>query len=469
MLYWLKYVGPNIDANLQQSVEEALRQTGLSLQESRSGPGIVFFSVPSQELVETLRDLSCGGRERVLALAAREATLSSDTSWRLLDAGASDVLAWNEHARTAQDVAARLERWAGIDRLVGSRLVTNSVVGQSPAWLAVLRQAVEVGAFTGASVLLTGESGTGKELVARLIHSLDPRSEKGELVLLDCTTVVPDLSGSEFFGHERGAFTGAVTSREGAFGLANGGTLFLDEVGELPPALQAQLLRVVQEGVYKRVGGNTWHKTAFRLVSATNRDLFHQVEIGQFRRDLFYRIATVTLRLPPLHERSEDILPLARHFLAEFGCAQPVEMHPAVGSYLLRRPYPGNVRDLKQLAARMSYRHTGAGPITAGDLPPDERPHADSTGESWPDSSFENSIRAAVASGLGLKGIGRAASETAIRIAIEAEDGNLARAARKLGITDRALQLRRANERSRVSALTDQPSAGSIRTDCAPP
>src|SRR6185295_226461 len=150
----------------------------------------------------------------------------------------------------------------------------------------------------------------GKELLARVIHALDPRPDKGELVVLDCTTIVPELSGSEFFGHERGAYTGAVGPRDGAFALAHGGTLFLDEIGELPLALQAQLLRVVQEGTYKRVGGNAWHKASFRLVCATNRDLKEEVARGRFRGDLYHRLATNASRLPPLRDRVEDILVL---------------------------------------------------------------------------------------------------------------------------------------------------------------
>src|SRR5678816_4688946 len=140
--------------------------------------------------------------------------------------------------------------------------------------------------------LIAGESGTGKELVARLIHALDRREPKGPFVVLDCTTVSPELAGSEFFGHERGAFTTAVTAREGAFAMADGGTLFLDEVGELPLALQAELLRVIQERVYKRVGSNTWKQADFRLVCATNRDLAAEEAKGNFRLDLFHRIAS---------------------------------------------------------------------------------------------------------------------------------------------------------------------------------
>src|SRR5262249_44123862 len=154
------------------------------------------------------------------------------------------------------------------------------------------------------------------ELLARLIHELNAATKERSLVVVDCTTIVPELSGSEFFGHERGAFTGAVAARDGAFALADGGTLFLDEIGELPSHLQAQLLRVIEEGTYKRVGGNAWQRTNFRLVCATNRDLPRLVEAGKFRGDLYFRIASWVFRIPPLSERIEDILPLARHFLA---------------------------------------------------------------------------------------------------------------------------------------------------------
>src|SRR6516162_7426096 len=162
-----------------------------------------------------------------------------------------------------------------------------------------------------------GESGTGKEMLAQLIKELDFTARTANLTVVDCTTIVPELSGSEFFGHERGAFTGAINARDGAFALANGGILFLDEIGELPLPLQAQLLRVIQERSYKRVGGSTWHRTEFRLVCATNRNLLEMVTRGEFRADLFHRIASFICKLPPLRERIEDIIPLAEHFFRQ--------------------------------------------------------------------------------------------------------------------------------------------------------
>jgi transcriptional regulator with GAF, ATPase, and Fis domain len=258
------------------------------------------------------------------------------------------------------------------------------------------------------------------------------------------------LSGSEFFGHEKGAFTGAVATRDGAFALANGGTLFLDEIGELPLELQAKLLRVIQERTYKRVGGNTWQHTDFRLVCATNKDLVEEVRRGKVRHDLYYRIASFICKLPPLRERTEDILPLVHYFLEELRPNEdPLKLDETVRDYLLKREYPGNVRDLKQLMTRISHRHVGQGPITIGDIPEEERPSEEIEQREWQDKSFEHSIRRALALGVGLKEIGRAAEETAIRIAVMEENGNLQSAARRLGVTDRAIQMRRAARRRR--------------------
>ena len=303
--------------------------------------------------------------------------------------------------------------------------------------------------FGASPVLLGGESGTGKELVARLIHTLDPRPDKGELIILDCTTVHRDLSGSEFFGHERGAFTNAVAARDGAFAMADGGTLFLDEVGELPMPLQAELLRVIQEGTFKRIGGNVWQHTRFRLVCATHRDLLREIEAGTFRRDLYYRLAGGICRLPRLAERRQDIPQLVRHFLAERWGAEAPEVDPAVLEFLTQGDYPGNVRDLRQLVGRIALRHVGPGPITQGDVPEDERPGEGLNGDGPegppdPEPAFEEAIRLALARGASLKKIVNGVGDTAVRLAIEAAQGNVHRAAKRLGVTDRALQLRRA-------------------------
>ena len=446
---WCEVFGRGV---LESSPESrALTAAGVSLRargEDPSGPGLLLFDEGGEALYGCVRDLSGHGSERVLTIARAKAALANGVAWRLLQAGASDVLAWEGAADPAREVALRLDRWETIDRLVREPLIRDNLVGESPAWLSVLRQVVEVARFADASILITGESGTGKEQVARLVHTLDRRPRKGELIVLDCTTVVPELSGSEFFGHERGAFTGAVSSREGAFALADGGTLFLDEVGELPLSLQGQLLRVVQERTYKRVGGNTWYRTEFRLVCATNRDLMREVEGSTFRGDFYHRIANWSCQLPPLRERRDDVLLLARHFVRELcdGRDEP-ELSDDVRDYLLIRDYPGNVRDLRQCVARIMYRHVGPGPLTIGDIPPEERPSWVQQQSDWCNQTFERCIRVALAMGVGLKEIGRIAEDTAVRIAIGEQAGNLQRAAARLGVTDRALQLRRAARR----------------------
>jgi len=444
------HVFANAASRHVESIAEELRRAGINSYPpkygSPNGATIVLFDELSPGLYDCLHDASHGGAERLLAIALPESATNPIEFWRLLQWGASDAFLWDSMPNPASQIAARLERWQTVDMLVDSPLVKNNLIGNSPLWKRIMRQIVEVAKFTAASVLILGESGTGKELVARLIHTLHALPNTRELVILDCTTIVPGLSGSEFFGHERGAFTGAAGPREGAFALANGGSLFLDEVGELPLVLQAQLLRVIQERMYKRVGGNQWHRTEFRLLCATNRDLAQEIEHGKFRSDLYYRIAAWVFRLPPLRDRPEDILPLTRHFLTELSSAEdPPEIEEPVRDYLLKRTYRGNVRELRQLVARIHARHVGSGPITAGDIPEDERPTDRVAATDWRDSTFDQVIRRAVTLGAGLKDLSQYATDTAIRIAVSEEEGNLQRAARKLGVSDRALQMRRAN------------------------
>jgi len=413
-----------------------------------NGPGIIFFDEINPRLIELLRTTSRHGTERVLAIGLSQAVMKSTGIWNLLRAGASDVFAWDHSQQPAAEIDAKFEHWAMIDEIIQSPLVQRNLVGQSAAWIRALRQVIEVAKFTGSSVLLTGESGTGKELFAQLVHTLDTRQNKGSLVVCDCTTIVPELSGSEFFGHERGAFTGAVAARNGAFALADGGTLFLDELGELPLTLQAELLRVIQERTYKRVGGNSWHKTNFRLICATNRNLIEEQSRHRFRLDFYYRIAAWTCRLPTLEERREDILVLAQHFIEQLRPDKPPEMDDLVRHYLLQRRYPGNVRDLKQLVTRMVHNHVGSGAITVGDVPEEERPYVDGEPDEWNEDELQTAVRSAIVSGASLKDIERTAGELAERIVIEEEEGNLRRAAARLGVTDRALQMRRAARRS---------------------
>ena len=439
----------------REGIADVLARQGVTVPRAETvatvGPVLLLFDQVDEEVRRAVREQSGQGARRVIAVAAKGEELDNRDTWSLMEAGAADVLVWEKQAPPATTIAARLKRYAEIDELMESPLVRDNLVGRSRAWLRTLRQVVEVARFTDASVLLTGESGTGKELVARLIHSLDGRDPKGKLVVLDCATVVPELSGSEFFGHERGAFTHAVATRDGAFALAEGGTLFLDEVGELPLTLQAELLRVVQERTYKRVGSNTWRQLNFRLVCATNRDLLSEEAQGRFRRDLYFRLASWTCTLPPLRDRREDVLPLARHFLEQVldrECAP--EFSPAVREYLLTRPYLGNVRELRQLVHRLAKRHVGDGSITVGDLPEEERqPACQDMREDWRNGDLHQAIRKALAQGVGLKELTTQTADTAIQIALEDEEGSVRRAAQKLRITDRALQMRRATSQRR--------------------
>jgi transcriptional regulator with GAF, ATPase, and Fis domain len=416
-----------------------------------SSIGLIFFDAVTEELFQFLREITRNHSAYVLAVALSREALA-DRSWQLLQAGAADVMVWGDPDAMARVVATRVQRWLHVNDILDSPLVKDNLVGESPMWRATLRHIVEVATFSSAPVLLVGETGTGKELLARLIHRLDQRVEKRNLITVDCSTVMPDLAGSEFFGHERGAFTSAVNAREGAFALANDGTLFLDEVGELQPRLQAELLRVLQEHTFKRLGSNVWQTTSFRLICATNRDLIAESARGRFRRDFYYRIAAWVFRIPPLRERVGDILSLVRHFIRQLRPDDPPpELDEPVRDYILRREYPGNVRDLKQLVTRIMTRHVGPGSITAGDIAEDERPSDEQGQKDWCDGLFENSIKRALALGLSLKEIATAAADTAIRLSIDSEEGRgrVKRAAQRLGITERALQMHRAS-RTRI-------------------
>jgi two-component system response regulator AtoC len=229
----------------------------------------------------------------------------------------------------------------------------DDIVTRSPK----MRQIIEltrVVANSNATVLITGESGTGKELVARAIHSHSPRSKRS-FVAVSCAALPESLLESELFGHEKGAFTGASMRRKGKIELAHNGTLFLDEVGEMSPNIQVHLLRVLEEREFTRVGGNELIKVDVRLVSATNRDLQVALRDNKFREDLYYRLNVVTIDLPPLRERTEDILLLAEHFLKKFtieNMKKVTGFSKEVTEFLFKYPWPGNVRELENTIER---------------------------------------------------------------------------------------------------------------------
>jgi formate hydrogenlyase transcriptional activator len=250
-------------------------------------------------------------------------------------------------ARVALD---RSEHRCGSPKTINS---SGKVIGKSPALQAMLEQ-VERVAPTNATVLIQGETGTGKELIAQAIHSTSSRRER-PFIKLNCAAIPLDLLESELFGHERGAFTGAIAQKIGRFQLADKGTLFLDEVGDIPLALQPKLLRVLQEQEFERLGSARTHHVDVRLVAATNRDLTEMVKRGEFRNDLYYRLNVFPVLLPPLRERREDIPALVGHFAELFGHRIgrqiehiPPEMMSAFSSY----HWPGNIRELQNLIER---------------------------------------------------------------------------------------------------------------------
>ncbi len=229
----------------------------------------------------------------------------------------------------------------------------------------------------------------------------------------------------------------------------------------LPLTMQAELLRVIQEGTYKRVGADQWHKTSFRLVCATNRDLDAELAAGRFRLDLLHRLAANVVRLPPLRERAGDVLPLFAHFLAE-AVGSELELHPAVVELLQQRDYPGNVRDLRQLALRVAVRYVGPGPVAPGDMPEEERPPGIApSSEHSATGLLDQSVAAALRAGCGYREIRDAAADSAVRLAVEWAGGNLQAAAQKLGVTDRMLQQRRAV--SRNGAVVPEPRLAADR------
>jgi len=239
----------------------------------------------------------------------------------------------------------------------GATTRQSGMVGSSDVFVA-FKNKLQQAAGLHAPVLLMGETGTGKELAAEFVHRFSPNAEN-EFVIADCTVFGEDLFESELFGHEKGAFTGAAASKKGLFELADNGTLFLDEIGELPLSQQAKLLRAMESGQFRRVGGTVTLKAAVRVVCATHRNLIEMVKKGQFREDLFYRLSVFPIEIPPLRERKQDIPALTEHFLQQFAQMRgaPISISKNGLVKLLRHNWPGNIRELRnclQLASGLS-------------------------------------------------------------------------------------------------------------------
>ena len=270
-----------------------------------------------------------------------------------------------ENATAYQEIAQLKDRLAEEKLYLEDEIRTErnfgEIVGESPAFRRVLEQ-VETVAPTDASVLILGETGTGKELIARAIHDLSSRRER-TFVKLNCAAIPTGLLESELFGHEKGAFTGAIAQKAGRFELANNGTLFLDEVGDIPLELQPKLLRALQEHEFERLGGTRTIKVDVRLVAATNRDLMQMISEREFRTDLYYRLSVFPISIPPLRERADDIPKLVRYFTQKYSrrMNKHVESIPAETMELLvRYPWPGNVRELENLIERAVILTRGA-------------------------------------------------------------------------------------------------------------
>ena len=386
------------EANLRSTVARTLRSEGFETAEARDG-------------VEAVSLLQRGGIDAVLldlqmprldgfgvlsALAEEEgappvivltAHASLDNAVKAVRGGAYDFI---EKPPAAEAVLLRLRRALESASRSAERDTDDSekleMIGESPAMLA-LREQISRVAASPARVLILGENGTGKELVARQIH-VDSDRARGPLVRVNCAALPAELFEAELFGHVKGAFTGAVSSRRGRFERASGGTLFLDEIGEIPLPVQPKLLRALEDGQIERVGAEQGTSVDVRVVAATNRDLPGMVAGGQFREDLFFRLEVVTLRVPPLRERREDVPHLVEHFATRYArqlSRAPLVLSDDALSLLSRLDWPGNVRQLANLVERLAIlapdgvidaatvaAHLGSAPAVGSDALGDE-------------------------------------------------------------------------------------------------
>ncbi|MBJ6761163.1 sigma-54-dependent Fis family transcriptional regulator [Myxococcaceae bacterium JPH2] len=377
---------------LREGMTVTLTRAGHAVSAARSGAeGLAAYKKSPFDLVVT--DLKMDGMDgiavtRALKHADANAVVlvvtafgTIETAVQAMQEGASDFITKPfapdvlrakvdkglELAATRRQVEKLTARTAAHD--ADAALTHGSLVGDSEPVRKLLAQARKAAA-TDATVLVRGESGTGKELVARMLHQESPRKD-GPFVVVHCAALAETLLESELFGHERGAFTGAVKRKLGRFELADGGTLFLDEVGEIPASVQTKLLRVLQERELQRVGGEETLKVDVRVVSATHRDLQAEVKAGRFREDLYYRLHIVPLQLPPLRERPEDLPLLARHFVAKHGPRvnrRVTGMDDGALRALTRHAWPGNVRELENCIEQALVFAEGD-VLTEADLP----------------------------------------------------------------------------------------------------
>lgn len=369
------------DAGYELGIAENLKGAAIFIR--KSGPGVIFArpSLPGFKVEELLRVSAEDPNFPPVIIITDKG--DPEEAQRLLELGARDY--WLEPLDAERIMAlAREPRKAApvpeTSTLGGRRPACSgagpNIVGRHPAVIRVLQLARQV-AGSKATVLITGESGTGKEMFSRYLHAMSKRA-RGPFVAVNCAALPEHLLESELFGHEKGAFTGAIARKLGKFELANGGTLLLDEISEMDLALQAKLLRVLQEGEIDRVGGSETLKVDVRVLATTNRDLEDWVKQGKFRQDLYFRLNVIPLRLPSLRERGDDVLELARFFMdmyvREYGLALG-GLSPAAADWLKRYDFPGNVRELQNLMERAVLLANGQ---------PVEPCHFLLDGDAWP-------------------------------------------------------------------------------------
>ncbi|HUN91897.1 MAG TPA: sigma-54-dependent Fis family transcriptional regulator [Burkholderiaceae bacterium] len=317
-------------------------------------------------------------------------------------------------------------------RVAQRRPAIEGLIGQAKSFRAMLELVARVGA-SNANVLLLGESGTGKELVARAVHEASPRAIR-DLVVVDCASLPESLFESELFGHEKGAFTGASAAKAGLVEAGSGGTLFLDEVGDIPLLMQVKLLRLLESGTYRRVGSTELRRADVRIVCATHRDLIAMVADGRFREDLYYRIGTFPIRLPPLRERIEDVPLLAQALLERLATGRRFGLSRDALRLLQHHPFPGNVRELRNILERAALLCDG---------PTIERTHVKRALASTPVRTNPWLTPARSVAPVHLAARARRTAElAALHSALQAHRGDRAELARALGISERTLYRR---------------------------
>jgi DNA-binding NtrC family response regulator len=378
------------EENLRESLAELFVSGGYQVQQAGNGaqalealtqmpeyPDVIFLDLkmPGKDGMATLQALKAAAETRHIPVVIMTSFGGSERTITAMKAGAYDYITKPFEADDMLRMAGRAAEVSRLSREVErlrSRGEANDeeggLIGRHPSMREVFKLIGKV-ATSDTTVLITGESGTGKEMIAQAIHRHSGRAQR-PLVIVNCAAIPEGMLESELFGHERGAFTGAVQTKPGRLESAEGGTVFLDEIGELPIALQAKLLRVLQERVFERLGGSRSLRVDFRLLAATNRDLPQLIPEGRFREDLFYRLNVVRIEVPPLRARRSDIPVLIEHFLRRYqrdGADAPGLSDEALRALLLH-DYPGNIRELDNMIQRACVLARGS-LITLDDLP----------------------------------------------------------------------------------------------------